>query len=139
MTVICFETEVSHPPPTLEEIVEILDAADSLYDGNKTFPAVVARLGVYITNICLASFDARVPLFIRFIKIFIDDWQAQCLLMHKPSFRAVLKMKVDEIESAYLDSDLPGIPGLMEQAGQIKHIIEEIENHGGDAEGEENC
>jgi hypothetical protein len=121
--------ETENNQPSLEEVVEILDDADSLYAENKTLLTAVTRLGTYVTNICYASFDGRVPLFIRFIKIFTeDDWESQSILTNKPNFRAVLKITVTEIENAYFESVLPEIPELMEQMEQVKHIIGEIEN-----------
>ena len=116
-------------PITLEEVIQILDDADSLYDEDKTFNNALFRLTTYVSNMSQLHFVEMIGPLTRFLKLLSDDWITQNILSSDPSFRDAIHGKINEMEDKYGPSDLPEVPELMEQIEIIKHIIDEIENH----------
>lgn len=115
-------------PITLEEVIQILDDADSLYDEDKTNPNAISRLTTYVSNISQLDFVEMIGPLIRLLKLLGDDWITQNILSSQPNFRDAIHGKINEMEDEYGHSDLPEVPELMEQIEQIRHIIDEIEN-----------
>lgn len=113
---------------THEEVKHMLDDADDTYHTDSTYANLLARTSAYLTNIPRIPFIDRVGPLTRLLKIFTDgDVLAYGILSSNANFRETLYLKAGKMRDVYIDFDLPGVPELLDEVENVKHILDELD------------